>query len=586
MVIRQRTGWIVRLFLGWNLAVIYNFSFAQEIPQSGYPQGYFRDPLDLPIHLAGNFGELRPGHFHMGLDIKTNGRIGFPVHAAADGYISHVKIESSGFGNAIYIDHPNGYTTVYVHLDHFTPELAAYVKEQQYKLERWEVLLDIPPGKFPVSKGQLIAYSGNTGGSMAPHLHFEIRDTKTDENRNPALFGLPLTDVTPPSLLRVGVYDADISSYLQVPRILPLVRSGRGYSVPGGGVVTYASDVRLAIGAVDHQTGSANALGIYAATVSMDGKPVSGFTLDKFGYQQTRYVNAHTDYSLKTGGGPFVEFLTPLPGDELPVYRSYDGDGLVHLTDDAPHAIRIEVRDALGNLSTAAFTLRRSGPVPDVDQGDLFLPNQVNVFENAEFLLYLPEHALYDAVRPVFQRSELPADPGTVAASPVYSILSPLIPVQDSFTVSIHPAVLLADAALSVDGNPEGADKYAIVVHGAGGNRHVARVSWAKGWASAKLRDLGQFRLERDDTPPEIRPLNFRDGAVIHGALQMRVTDNLGDLRSVRAELDGKWLMFSYKGDVYTYLLDGHFPSGQHVLTVSAEDEAGNIIQKNYNLTR
>lgn len=614
MVIRQRTGWIVRLFLGWNLAVIYNFSFAQEIPQSGYPQGYFRDPLDLPIHLAGNFGELRPGHFHMGLDIKTNGRIGFPVHAAADGYISRVKIESSGFGNAIYIDHPNGYTTVYVHLDHFTPELAAYVKEQQYKLERWEVLLDIPPGKFPVSKGQLIAYSGNTGGSMAPHLHFEIRDTRTDENRNPALFGLPLTDATPPSLLRVGVYDADVSSYLQVPRILPLVRSGRDYSVPGGGVVTYASDVRLAIGAVDHQTGSANALGIYSATVSMDGKPVSGFTLDKFGYQQTRYVNAHTDYSLKTGGGPFVEFLTPLPGDALPVYRSFGGDGLVHLSDDEPHHVRIEVRDASGNLSVAAFVLRRSGTAPDVDQGDLFLPNQVNVFENSEFLLYLPEHALYDAVRPVFQHSiltgylqlpdstapvvpptlrEPPADPGTVPVSPVYSLLTSLIPVQDSFTVSIHPGALgdphvplTSSRAPFFSPEADHNGKYVIVVHGTGGSRHVARVSWAKGWASATLRDLGLFRLVRDNTPPEIRPLNFGDGAVIHGALQMRVTDNLGDLRWVRAELDGKWLMFSYKGDVYTYLLDGHFPPGRHVLTVSAEDEAGNIIQKNYNLTR
>jgi len=615
MVIRQRTRWIVRLLLGWNFAVIYNFSFAQEIPQSGYPQGYFRDPLDLPIHLAGNFGELRPGHFHMGLDIKTNGRIGFPVYAAADGYISRVKIESSGFGNAIYIDHPNGYTTVYVHLDHFTPELAAYVKAQQYKLERWEVLLDIPPGNFPVRKGQLIAYSGNTGGSMAPHLHFEIRDTRTDENRNPALFGLPLADATPPSLLRLGVYDAGISSYLQVPRILPLVRSGSGYSVPGGGVATYASDVRLAIGAVDRQTGSANALGIYSATVFKDGKPVSGFTLDKFGYQQTRYVNAHTDYSLKTGGGPSVEFLTPLPGDALPVYRSFDGDGSVHLDDEAPHNIRIEVRDALGNLSVAAFTLRRSGPAPDVDQGDLFQPNQVNVFENGEFLLYLPEHALYDAVRPVFQHSvlsgayrqlpdssapailptlrELPADPGTVAMSPVYGVLSSLIPVQDSFTVSIHARVLddthvPPTSSLAPFFNPESdrSGKYVIVVHGPGSSRHVARVTWAKGWASAKLKDLGLFRLVRDETPPDIQPLDFRDGAVVHGALRVRVTDNLGELRGVRAELDGKWLMFSYKGDVYTYVLDEHFPPGRHVLTVSAEDEAGNVIQKNYNLTR
>lgn len=599
MVIRQRTRWIVRLFLGGISSAIYNISPAQEIPQSGYPQGYFRDPLDLPVHLAGNFGELRPGHFHMGLDIKTNGRTGYPVYAAADGYISHVKIESSGFGNAIYINHPNGYTTVYVHLDHFIPALEAYVREQQYKLERWEVYLDIPPDLFPVKQGQVIAASGNTGGSMAPHLHFEIRDTRADENRNPFLFGLPITDNLPPVLSRLGVYDGNMSAYLQVPRVLPLIRVAGGYTVPGKVVVTHSDRVRLAIGAVDHQTGSANNLGIYSATVYMDGQRVNGFTLDKFGYQVTRYVNAHTDYSLKTGGGPYLEYLSPLPGDLLPIYHPVGEDGLLDLNDEAPHAVRIEVKDPYGNTSVAAFTVRREGPSPVNDQGDLFLPNQVNVFENDEFLLYLPEHALYDAVRPVFEarggagpggidpRGANPggaspggagAEPGTVAVSPVYSVLSALIPVQDSFTVSIRPSVPVQD---------EDTGKYVIFQRGAG-SHHVSRVTWSKGWASAKLRDLGEFRLLRDDSPPEILPLGWKDGAILSGksSLSVVVKDNLGSVDDFRAELDGRWLMFSYKGDVYTYHFDEHFPAGAHSLTISVSDEAGNTTLHTYHLSR
>ena len=212
----------------------YDISFAQEIPQTGYPKSYFRDPLDLPIHLAGNYGELRPGHFHMGLDMKTNGRENYPVYAAADGYVSHIKIEPSGFGNAIYINHPNGYTTVYVHLNTFFPALQQYVKQRQYILEKWEVLLDVPENMFPLKKGDLIAYSGNTGGSMAPHLHFEIRDTKTDENRNPILFGLPVIDDIPPTLQRVALYDGNESTYLQIPHIYPLAKAAEGYTVPGG----------------------------------------------------------------------------------------------------------------------------------------------------------------------------------------------------------------------------------------------------------------------------------------------------------------------------------------------------------------
>jgi murein DD-endopeptidase MepM/ murein hydrolase activator NlpD len=577
MVIRKRMRWIVRLLVGGILSVIYGISFAQEIPQSGYPQKYFINPLDLPIHLAGNFGELRPGHFHMGLDMKTNGHIGYPVHAAAEGYISRVKIESSGFGNAIYINHPNGYTTVYVHLDHFFPALQAYVKERQYKMEQWEVLLDIPPDLFPVKQGQVIAASGNTGGSMAPHLHFEIRETRSDENRNPFLFGLPIVDETAPTLLRLGVYDGNLSTYLQEPRLFPLVKAGPAYTVPGKLIVTHSDRVRLAIGAVDHQTGSANALGIYSAMVSMDGKQVSGFILDKFGYDDTRYVNAHTDYSLKTGGGPFVEYLSPLPGNLLPIYHPAGEDGLLDLDDEASHAVVVEVKDAYGNTSRAAFTLRREGPPPVDDQGDQFLPNQVNVFENNVFLMYLPEHCLYDKARPVFEANGLPLpEPGTVAASPVYTLISALVPAADSFTVSIKPSV--ADV---------GPDRYVIFEKGAG-SHHVSRVTWGKGWASARLRDFGTFQLLRDNTPPEVTPIGWEEGSSVTGktALSIRVKDNLGSVNGFRAELDGQWLMFSYKGDVYTYYFDEHFPRGQHSLVLSVLDEAGNVTQKTYHLNR
>lgn len=572
---RQMTHLVIIFAVCTGVGASYDISFAQEIPQTGYPQGYFRDPLDLPIHLAGNYGELRPDHFHMGLDMKTNGRENYPVYAAADGYISHIKIEPSGFGNAIYINHPNGYTTVYVHLNSFFPALQQYVKEQQYRLEQWEVFLDIPEGLFPVKKGQFIASSGNTGGSMAPHLHFEIRDTKTDENRNPLLFGLPITDRTPPSLLRLGVYDGDESTYLQTPRLYPLVRPSEEYTVLGGLVTTFSDKVRLAIQTVDHQTGSANALGIYSASVSMDGHQVSGFVLDRIGYDMTRYVNAHVDYSLKTGGGPYLEYLSPLPGNLLPIYQTQGQDGFLHLDDNDPHIVGIEVRDGLGNTSKAKFTIRKAGLPPVYDGGSLFLPNQVNVFDNDEFLVYLPEHCLYDGVRPVFEQK---GAAGGAALSPGYSVISALVPAQDSFTVSIKPSVF-----------PAGEDSGRCVIQQKGaGQAHVAKVQWDKGWATVRMRNFGTFQLIRDDVPPVISPLGWKDGGLLAGrpAIAVSVTDNLGATHDFRGELDGKWLMFSQRGNDFTYRFDEHFPPGQHTLVLSVADEAGNVTTKTYQVNR
>src|SRR6476619_7844837 len=195
---------------------------AQFFSAKNYPQNYFGWPVEAKIALAANFGELRPNHYHMGLDCRTDQVRNRPIKAAADGYIAHIRIDASGFGRAIYINHPNGLTTLYGHLNDFYPALEKYVKEQQYKLESWEVFLDIPPGLFPVTKRQFIAYSGNTGGSQGPHMHFEIRDTKTDKVLNPLLFDLPIKDDVPPTILRLAIYDRCLSTYNQNPQLLSL----------------------------------------------------------------------------------------------------------------------------------------------------------------------------------------------------------------------------------------------------------------------------------------------------------------------------------------------------------------------------
>ncbi|RYZ19658.1 MAG: M23 family metallopeptidase, partial [Sphingobacteriales bacterium] len=197
--------------------------------QEQYPRGYFRNPLDIPITLAGNFAECRPNHFHTGLDLKTNERENLNVYAAADGYVSRVSISHSGYGNAVYITHPNGYTTLYGHLNDFFPALQQYVVSQQYAKETWNIDLNMNAGQFPVKKGQLIALSGTTGGSTGPHVHFEIRDSKTEHVLNAALFGFAINDNIPPVAGSIAVY-REGSVYEQNAQLYPLKKGADGYS--------------------------------------------------------------------------------------------------------------------------------------------------------------------------------------------------------------------------------------------------------------------------------------------------------------------------------------------------------------------
>lgn len=546
--------------------------------QDTYPEGYFRNPLDIPISLSGNFGELRPNHYHMGIDLKTNQRENLSVYAAAEGFISRIKIEPGGFGRAIYITHPNGYTTLYAHLNNFAAKLDAYLKQQQYALESWRVQLDIPPGRFPVKKGEFIAFSGNTGGSQAPHLHFEIRRTIDDVNINPLLFGMPLKDQVKPRIVRFAVYDRTRSVYEQTPKIVPARPvTGSSYGTTPAVVKVNSPFVSFAITAYDTHTGSTNLNGIYKATAYLDDEELESFKMEAISYNDTRYLNAHIDYRYKTLANTYLQHLSEMPGYINSIYANGDGAGVVDISDGQLHEVLISVADAQGNMSQLKTMVQydRSLKTTPPLNGRKFYPLMLDGTENESCEFYINEKCLYDSVH-IGYTNNASSDPDAV--SDIHTIGASYIPMQDSMLVRIKPDVTFTEA-----------DSQRTVMQWSSGTRKaVQKVQWQNGWASAKFRDFGMFLLMRDTIPPTIA-MSFTEGANLSKATRITFTvkDNLPGVKNVRAELDGRWLRFTNdKGRVFSYQFDEKCSQGAHLLQVFAEDEAGNKVNRIFSFSR
>jgi hypothetical protein len=619
----------------------------QLFAPADYPRDYFRDPLAIPMSLAANFGELRPNHYHMGLDIRTQHRENLPVYAAASGYIARVSIEPFGFGQAVYINHPNGYTTVYGHLNKFFPALAAYIHKEQYRRRSWQMYLELPPSLFPVHEGDIIAYSGNTGGSQGPHLHFEIRRTAGDVNLNPLLFGLPVPDNTTPVISRLAWYDRSKSVYEQSPHFVAVASHdnthGEGkFTITPSLLSVPVTNISFALQTFDTQSGSANPNGIFEADLFMDERPIIGFQMDKISYDNTRNINAHIDYKTRITGGPFLQQLFFLSGYPLPsIYSALNGatgrsadpavlvaaggrpvTGALDISDGRPHTIRIEVRDTYGNTSRLSFQVQYKPPAASTDvfgaspanrngfadtanvfRGKRFYPGMVDGIETPGCAFYLGEKSLYDSAtigtivagypgsgrKPTLVssgRTDIGVSlPGGV--SPAYAIGEPWIPLLEPVLVRLQYPRALADSLAGL-ASPA-AIAHVVMVCFNGAEKDVERPEWHGGWASARFRSFGDFQLVEDQTPPVITPLQPLEGASLANAARIAfsVKDDLGALHDFTAELDGAWLCFTNdKAMAYIYTFDEHCPPGAHTLKVTATDVAGNKTIKEYHFTR
>lgn len=555
------------------LFIAYFLNYFAASAQNNYPQNYFRNPLNIPMQLAANFGAVRSNHFHMGLDLRTNSQENLSVVAAADGYVSRIKVERYGFGNAVYITHPNGYTTVYAHLNKYFDQLDGYVKERQYKDEKWEQDITFSPGQFPVTKGQVIALSGNTGGSAGPHLHFEIRDTKTEECINPLLFGFNIPDHVVPTISGLYWYDRRFSTYEPGANGIPVKKAGNAYTTD---IIQVTSpEISFAVKAVDKANQGFN-LGIYQAELLMDGKPIYSFSIDKVSYDDTRYLNGCIDYTKFSRDKMSIQHLSELPGMKLKNYNSFGKTGIIHLEDDSVHNIEIVLKDVNGNTSKLVTKVRYAVNSQQVSPSDqLVKPDEAKTVSTENAAINLSKNAVYDAVN--FKIGEKPAS-HPAAISNTVVLQTPYIPVHDYFTLKIKP-----NRKLSTEEKNK-----LVMLFDYGSDTDAVKAKWNGDRAEAEFNRLGTVVLLLDESLPSVSA-NWKEGALVNSSsLRLKGTAKVGDIASFRAELDEKWLRFARVKDNFVYVFDEKCPkgSGSHVLKVTTTNTAGNTNTQTFTFQR
>ncbi|MBS1528589.1 MAG: M23 family metallopeptidase, partial [Bacteroidetes bacterium] len=479
-----------------------------------YPKNFFRYPLDLPPSTAGSFGELRPNHFHSGLDFKTNGRTGYPVHAAYDGYVSRLRVQFGGFGHAIYITHPNGFTTVYGHIERFSPEMEKLIRDTQYKQQSFEVDFKLAPFQLPVCKDDVIAWSGNAGASEGPHLHFEIRDSETEETINPQLFGLTIPDRVPPTLGTICVYHLGGQPFSEKTQrqFFGITGSAGHYRLAKPQVINVSGDTGFGITATDMNSTSFNHNGIYSIELMVDGQKVYTFSVERFAFDQTRAINAYIDYPAFLSAHRFIQKCFILPGNKITLYPQAINRGIVNFTDNAIHDVEYIVKDVAGNTATLKIKVK-SSPQKTVsrnpDNSTLFHYDRQNEFGNDKVKVIIPAGNLYDDV--YFTYSTLPEKKGTF--SEIHRILNRFTPINDSYELWLKPDSSIDQLAAK-----------AVIVNT---NGDCPGGVYQDGYVKAHPHEFGDFFIKLDTVPPVIRPLNIKNG--VNMAKMQRIALKIGD---------------------------------------------------------
>ncbi len=551
----------MRFFCFVFLFSIYAFG------QTQYPKDYFRSPLDIPLQLSGNFGELRPNHIHAGFDFKTQQKEGLFVYAAADGYVSRIKISEVGYGKAIYITHPNGFTTVYGHLQSGYGEIEKTIKKEQYKAKSYEIDIPLYPNDLIIKKGDIIAFSGNTGGSDGPHLHFEIRDTQSEKIINPMYFGFDtvITDSKRPAINSLWVYPLDENSIVnQSKRPISVNLSLQEDGTYLAEKISATGKIGFGITTFDYDNVSWNSNGIFRVQTYLNGKTDFGYQFDTFAFDETRLINVLIDYERYKKLGQRVQKLFMKTSFPLSIIKTGSNNGVIPVSSNITQNYRIEVADFSENIAKIFIPIQYSSlpaKVAEVPVTSKYLvkAKKENIFSLDNVTVNFPANTFYDDFYMNFEvkKGELKLHEDIVPAFTNFSI---------TFDDSIAP-------------QKDREKMYIGLING----KKISYYNTKRYKNSFTIysKYLGVYKLIKDGKPPKIKSDKRIGGKWISNLneLQFSISDELSGIKSYDGYLNGKWILLEYEYKTRKLIhrfSDGIVAEGKNDLKIVITDNVGN----------
>jgi len=531
-----------------------------------YPKDIFVPPLDIPLTLSGTFGELRPNHFHSGLDFRTQFKEGLPVFAIADGYVSRIKISAFGYGKAIYVTHPNGYTSVYAHLLNAAPKIESFLKSKQYELQSFEVDLYPLSSELKVKQKEIIAYSGNTGSSGGPHLHFEIRETKSEHPLNPLLFGFDssIIDTKPPNInaIRVHPIEGSVVNQSEEPVALSLSQQRDGIFLTEK--IISNGKIGISINTHDLSNASWGKNGVYKITMQCNGKKKFQVVFDRFSFDETKHINQFIDFNFyqKTN----QRFQKLFSRDEIPLsfLTNQPDEGIIEVKPNMSYNATIHVEDFHGNTTKItlpiqfgqqAVKIRKSSPLKYAINHKI-----EHHFTKDHVSIYIPENGLYESTTADFE-----------LLSNGFVFGHKGIAIQKYVSIRVTPPQDI----------PEDIFHQYFIGWQNGNKINYLKTNFQNSYWSVFPRNLGEFKIVRDSLPPQVKEHNFKPGEWLSNTktLEVLIMDDLSGIQSYQGKLNGKWILFEYdyknKKLIHDFN-DGVVIEGKNELEVIVIDNVGN----------
>jgi len=518
-------------------------------------------PIDLPLNLSGTFGEFRSSHFHYGLDITTNKKSGYEVYSIDSGSIIRVRVSTSGYGKAVYIDHSNGLTSVYAHLKEFSPKIQEYIKAQQYLNKSYNIQKFFDVGDLVVIKGELIGYSGNTGGSSGPHLHFEIRDTKSQNPINPLSFKYKYEDIKRPVIRSLYVFDETNSFKKNNPKRYPIKKIND--SIYESEKVIYNNNIGIGLEVYDRQSANNyNRNGIYEIRMYLDSILSFSYKMDNINISESIFRKVFYDYSLLKTKGIRAQKVYYPPNSKLSFLNHNITKGIFETNDIIEKDVLIEVIDWNNNKSYLNFQIEgipsniKEKPIDGIE----IVPDQEYKIKKNNMEIEFRKNSFFNkvALNIESRNDTLKIDKDIYPLRKPYNI---------KFNKKIEDSILRRQSYIGIINK--------------NGKLSFLRTKINGSSFSANSSILGTYVLSRDSIKPEIKPLNFSLNKDIskQSTLRVRIYDNISGIKSYEVLINDKWALFEYEPKsnlIFHKIKDGIIKNGENDINIRVLDGVGN----------